>query len=66
VKETAERQLEGADLVLWLSQSENAQGPQNKMYVCVRCGNYHLGDRVERAAKRETARRGRLADRVAQ
>jgi len=34
VKEMAERQLERADLVLFV-QSENAQGPQSEVHVCV-------------------------------
>lgn len=35
-----------------------------ELNVCVRLGNNHLGDHAERAAKRETARRGRLSDLV--
>lgn len=53
----AEEQLERVDLVLLPAWNENEQGLQNEAYVCVgACGNYCLGD--ERAAKRETARRG--------
>lgn len=35
MKELAERQLGREDLVLLPAQSENKQGPQNKMCVCV-------------------------------
>lgn len=35
MKEMAERQLEHTDVLLLSTQSENAQGSQNKLYVCV-------------------------------
>lgn len=41
MREMAERRLEHADLVLLPTRSENTQGPQNEICVCVRCGNYH-------------------------
>lgn len=58
MREMAERRLEHADLVLLPTRSENTQGPQNEICVCVSgvVTTTAQGDSQERVACRPSGR----------